>query len=203
PGARPLVGGADGAPAARARGRASARTLLLMRRRRTMVLLLLTLVTGTGMAVVAGHQWAWLPGAAGLLLVFYVVHVRVQERRRFEVLLRRRLREDATRRRRRRADLAARIRRFEGDASQEGPSGVPGEPDEPEGDLWQPVPLPLPTYLTAPVAPSPARAIDLSQTTWTSGRSSRDQVFDQYADGRTEPEPGTGGPSDPPRAANE
>ncbi|MGH3327541.1 MAG: hypothetical protein ACRDPT_07080, partial [Streptomycetales bacterium] len=180
--------------------------LLLMRRRRTMVLLLLTLITGTALAVVAGHQWAWLPAAAGLLLAVYVVHVRVQERRRFEVLLQRRLRVDATRRRRRRADLAARIQHFgaagASRAEQADPAEQDGEP-EPDDDLWQPVPLPLPTYLTAPVAPRPARPIDLSQTTWTSARSLRDEVFDQYADGRTDPEPGAEGPIDPPRAANE
>ncbi|MEU1097036.1 hypothetical protein ABZ389_27880, partial [Streptomyces sp. NPDC005877] len=81
------------------------------------------------------------------------------------------------------------------------------------GDSWEPVPVPLPTYVTAPVAPRATGSIDLgAPDTWSSARSStadptvpappaprrrmstgsgRTPLFDQYAD------------DDRPRAANE
>ncbi|MFH8615118.1 gephyrin-like molybdotransferase receptor GlpR [Streptomyces sp. NPDC017979] len=88
------------------------------------------------------------------------------------------------------------------------------------GDSWDPVPVPLPTYVTAPVAPRATSGIDMNDPeTWSSARSSaadpprneappprrqpqpqprrttrdrgRTPLFDQYAD------------EDRPRAANE
>ncbi|MCQ6555677.1 hypothetical protein NPS70_21115 [Streptomyces sp. C10-9-1] len=94
---------------------------------------------------------------------------------------------------------------------QRGPSAA--------GDSWDPVPVPLPTYVTAPVAPRAAGGVDVNDPeTWSSARSSaaeptppqeeapserrppqqrrsrergRTPLFDQYAD------------EDRPRAANE
>ncbi|WP_351233660.1 hypothetical protein [Streptomyces sp. NPDC002133] len=90
----------------------------------------------------------------------------------------------------------------------------PGPPAR--GDSWDPVPVPLPTYVTAPVAPRATSGIDVTDPeTWSSARSSpaepsapapprqrttpprrtrdhgRTPLFDQYAD------------EDRPRAANE
>ncbi|MFE6869975.1 hypothetical protein ACFVFS_25885 [Kitasatospora sp. NPDC057692] len=66
-------------------------------------------------------------------------------------------------------------------------------------DSWEPVPVPLPTYVTAPVAPRVNRGLDLSAPgTWTAGRPAeprRTPLFDQYAEPPA-PEPR-------PRAANE
>ncbi len=66
-------------------------------------------------------------------------------------------------------------------------------------DSWEPVPVPLPTYVTAPVAPRVNRGLDLSAPgTWTAGRpveSRNTPLFDQYAEPAA-PEPR-------PRAANE
>ncbi|NEC74727.1 hypothetical protein G3I25_24645, partial [Streptomyces rochei] len=43
----------------------------------------------------------------------------------------------------------------------------------PQGDSWDPVPVPLPTYVTAPVAPRATSDVDLgSPDTWSSARSS-------------------------------
>ncbi|MFJ9522596.1 hypothetical protein ACIRPK_30650 [Kitasatospora sp. NPDC101801] len=69
-------------------------------------------------------------------------------------------------------------------------------------DSWEPVPVPLPTYVTAPVAPRSTRGLD-PRSTWDAGRgteSRNTQLFDQYA----EPTPGAEEdyPSRP-RAANE
>ncbi|WP_395294674.1 gephyrin-like molybdotransferase receptor GlpR [Kitasatospora hibisci] len=63
-------------------------------------------------------------------------------------------------------------------------------------DSWEPVPVPLPTYVTAPVAPRVSRGLDLSAPgTWTAGRPAEGRaaearptearttpLFDQYAD---------------------
>ncbi|MEV7600381.1 hypothetical protein AB0O91_23700 [Kitasatospora sp. NPDC089797] len=66
-------------------------------------------------------------------------------------------------------------------------------------DSWEPVPVPLPTYVTAPVAPRVSRGLDLSAPgTWTAGRPTESRstpLFDQYAEAPA-PEPR-------PRAANE
>ncbi|MGW2253625.1 divisome protein SepX/GlpR [Kitasatospora sp. NPDC001660] len=66
-------------------------------------------------------------------------------------------------------------------------------------DSWEPVPVPLPTYVTAPVAPRVSRGLDLSAPgTWTAGRPTESRntpLFDQYA------EPPA--PESRPRAANE
>ncbi|MCI0686541.1 MAG: hypothetical protein L0Y54_04790 [Sporichthyaceae bacterium] len=53
--------------------------------------------------------------------------------------------------------------------------GSPGRPVlvNPDG-TWNPIPLPLPTYITAPVVDRPARIIDVSATgSWTSSRLGR------------------------------
>jgi hypothetical protein len=43
----------------------------------------------------------------------------------------------------------------------------------PGGDSWEPVPVPLPTYVTAPVAPRATSDVDLgAPDTWSSARSS-------------------------------
>ncbi|MEU3570493.1 hypothetical protein AB0E96_19035, partial [Kitasatospora sp. NPDC036755] len=66
-------------------------------------------------------------------------------------------------------------------------------------DSWEPVPVPLPTYVTAPVAPRVSRGLDLSAPgTWTAGRpaeSRKTPLFDQYAEPQA--------PESRPRAANE
>ncbi len=44
--------------------------------------------------------------------------------------------------------------------------------DAQAGEAWQPVPVPLPTYVSAPKAPRSVRVIDLTQPgSWTSGRT--------------------------------
>lgn len=45
--------------------------------------------------------------------------------------------------------------------------------EQPEGEGWDPVPVPLPTYVSAPVAPRRTRNVDLeAPDTWSSARSS-------------------------------
>ncbi|GAA2743334.1 divisome protein SepX/GlpR [Kitasatospora cinereorecta] len=74
-------------------------------------------------------------------------------------------------------------------------------------DSWEPVPVPLPTYVTAPVAPRITRGLDLgSPGTWDSGRQAAEParttpLFDQYAD--PAPPPVVDDYATRPRAANE
>ncbi|MBF9071611.1 divisome protein SepX/GlpR [Streptacidiphilus fuscans] len=120
------------------------------------------------------------------------------------------------------AGQAARTARSARSARPTGPTPSTPEPwaddDRPEhaspstgrpgDDAWNPVPVPLPTYVTAPVAPRATLGLDLSAPdTYSSARAPRSQaqppvpprrpvqppatpLFDQYAD-------------DAPRAANE
>ncbi|MFJ8044500.1 gephyrin-like molybdotransferase receptor GlpR [Kitasatospora sp. NPDC096147] len=53
-------------------------------------------------------------------------------------------------------------------------------------DSWEPVPVPLPTYVTAPVAPRTTPGLDPRATAWDSGRANT-PLFDQYAEPRPEP----------------
>ncbi|GAA3127522.1 divisome protein SepX/GlpR [Streptomyces echinatus] len=60
------------------------------------------------------------------------------------------------------------------------------------GDSWDPVPVPLPTYVTAPVAPRATSDVDLgAPDTWSSARSSA--VAPEHEAGHA-PEGGTGEP---------
>ncbi|MGW6397127.1 divisome protein SepX/GlpR [Streptomyces sp. NPDC055134] len=59
------------------------------------------------------------------------------------------------------------------------------------GDSWDPVPVPLPTYVTAPVAPRATGGVDLgAPDAWSSARSSTAGAAQQEPDGRTGEEPG-------------
>ncbi|MGW6752237.1 divisome protein SepX/GlpR [Streptomyces sp. NPDC055006] len=58
------------------------------------------------------------------------------------------------------------------------------------GDSWDPVPVPLPTYVTAPVAPRAAGSVDLgAPDAWSSARSSTAGAAQQEPDRRTGEEP--------------
>ncbi|MBP2582704.1 hypothetical protein J3A78_003182 [Streptomyces sp. PvR006] len=222
---------ATGAAAERAR-----RGKVLARRRRTTTLLFAGFTLGAVVAAVGGVAFLWVPAVPALLLSAYIVHLRIQERRRFVYVMDRRRAEAA----------AARLResRRPAPTPELSPESAPGpSPQEADrralveqtdhaewvdqqrdrgparGDSWDPVPVPLPTYVTAPVAPRATSGIDITDPeTWSAARSStaadpaptpppaprqrstpprrdrdhgRTPLFDQYAD------------DDRPRAANE
>ncbi|MFE5024581.1 gephyrin-like molybdotransferase receptor GlpR [Streptomyces sp. NPDC056656] len=59
------------------------------------------------------------------------------------------------------------------------------------GDSWDPVPVPLPTYVTAPVAPRATGSVDLgAPDAWSSARSSTAGAAQQEPDGHTGEESG-------------
>ncbi|WP_314174705.1 divisome protein SepX/GlpR [Streptomyces winkii] len=193
----------------------SKRAKVLARRRRTTMVLFLAFTAGTIVAAVGGLGFLWAPAAPGLLLSAYIVHLRVQERRRFAATMDKRRTEGAAEERHApqahdAADVAA-----AGGAETEahhgasGPaaghaaapeSAAPAHREQPgaadrralveqtdhaewvdqqrHGDRepaegWDPVPVPLPTYVSAPVAPRSTRGVDLEAPgTWSSARSS-------------------------------
>lgn len=158
------------------RARREQRLQVLARRRRTTALLFLVFTLGAVVAAVGGLRFLWAPAVPALLLSAYIVHLRVQERRRYEFTMDRR-----------RAEAAARHLRENRPRRREPEAGVGSDPDpappvSPQeagrralveqtdhaewvdqqrerergparGDSWEPVPVPLPTYVTAPVAP--------------------------------------------------
>lgn len=138
------------------------------RRRVLSVIVLATVIVAVATATGRLPAWA-LGGSLGLLVTFLFL-----ARRAAVALARRR----TTLRRR-----AARLRATGGRAAASGSVEAPADGkrplviDEPEAPAvvdehaWEPVPVPLPTYMTKPMAPRAARTIDLGQPgSWTSGR---------------------------------
>lgn len=158
------------------RARREQRLQVLARRRRTTALLFLVFTLGAVVAAVGGLRFLWAPAVPALLLSAYIVHLRVQERRRYEFTMDRRRAEAAARQLR---ESRSRRREPEAGAGAEPEPAPPVSPQEAgrralveqtdhaewvdqqrerergpaRGDSWEPVPVPLPTYVTAPVAP--------------------------------------------------
>jgi hypothetical protein len=151
---------------------------LAARRRRRVLTILLLALSGTVAGTLAGALASgWVAAAGGVLLVFLVVARRaaVAEARRQA-----RMRQVA-RARAAHAEAAGSDERasMSADEHETGrprkrvavlDEPPPAEPIDP--DAWEPVPVPLPTYLTkAKAVPPVARKIDLSSPgAWTSGR---------------------------------
>ncbi|MER8045253.1 gephyrin-like molybdotransferase receptor GlpR [Streptomyces sp. NPDC094032] len=214
----------------------------LARRRRTTVLLFVAFTLGAVVAAVGGLAFLWAPAVPAVLLSAYIVYLRVQERRRFVYVMDRRNAEAAAARLRESRRPAPTPEPAPAEPPAPAPAVSPQEAgrralveqtDHAEwvdqqrdrgparGDSWEPVPVPLPTYVTAPVAPRASSGVDITDPeTWSAARSStaadptpppaptpaprqrtaqprarrdhgRTPLFDQYAD------------DDRPRAANE
>ncbi|MFH9006551.1 gephyrin-like molybdotransferase receptor GlpR [Streptomyces afghaniensis] len=230
---------ANQAAAARAR-----RSKVLARRRRTTTMLFLAFTLGAIVAAVGGLAFLWAPGVPAVMLSVYIAYLRSQERRRFTYQMDRRRAEAAAQRLRERQRQPRRRASTEADEPEEGPGPAtdPGlsalaadrralveQTDHAEwvdqqrerqrrpgqGDSWEPVPVPLPTYVTAPVAPRAVGDVDLgAPDTWSSARSSTvtpdhedatapaDSADPGEADARTQDRADGGGRSDARRAAS-
>nr|WP_259464777.1 gephyrin-like molybdotransferase receptor GlpR [Streptomyces sp. TLI_171] len=202
---------------------AERRARLLARRRRMVTLLFLAFALGAVVAAVAGFAFLWVPAVPGVLLTLYIGHLRRLERQRYEVKFDRGRAAQAAER------LRERERTRAAEPAQAGPASAAADPGDPHTtratvlaeateheewadgvreraaagpDSWQPVPVPLPTYVTAPVAPRTSRGLDLSAPgTWDSGRPAT-PLFDQYGDHPGQQPPAADW-STRPRAANE
>ncbi len=158
------------------RHRREQRLQVLARRRRTTALLFLVFTLGAIVAAVGGVAYLWAPAGPAILLSAYIAYLRTQERRRYEFTMDRRRAEAAARHLR-----ESRQRRREPEEPP-GADPEPAPPVSPQeagrralveqtdhaewvdqqrerergparGESWEPVPVPLPTYVTAPVAP--------------------------------------------------
>jgi hypothetical protein len=219
------------------------RAQVLARRRRTTTLLFVAFTAGAIAAAVGGIALLWAPAAPAVLLTLYIGQMRRQERRRYEFRLDQGHAVEAARRLRARPAPASSSSPDERERPEltAHPADVPPAPSPRTADRralveqtdhaewvdqqraqqagddgWDPVPVPLPTYVTAPVAPRTPGGLDPGASdTWSAARSgttaaepsphraddqhtptrrprpSRTPLFDQYAD------------PDRPRAANE
>lgn len=187
----------DGAAAERAR-----RSRVLARRRRTTTVLFLAFTLGAIVAAVGGLGFLWAPAVPAVLLSAYIMQMRAQERRRFAFTMDRRRAEAAAQRLRenrpRRHQPVEVVVPDEEPVEHAEPEPAPQlspqeagrralveQTDHAEwvdqqrqrgpvtGDSWEPVPVPLPTYVTAPVAPRASSGVDVSDPeTWSAARSS-------------------------------
>jgi hypothetical protein len=203
-------------------------------------MLFLAFTLGAIVAAVGGLALLWAPGVPAVLLSGYIAYLRSQERRRFAYQMDRRQAEVAAQRLRerqprRRASVDAGI-----DDADEGPEPAtdPGmsalaadrralveQTDHAEwvdqqrerqrrpgqGDSWDPVPVPLPTYVTAPVAPRATSDVDLgAPDAWSSARSSsvapeqeaQSAARDEDAEDPSDDKPTADGRTDARRAAS-
>ncbi|MER5969259.1 gephyrin-like molybdotransferase receptor GlpR [Streptomyces sp. NPDC002055] len=196
---RPARPAAHPTPSAAQRAR---RSKVLARRRRTTMALFAVFTAGSVVAAIGGIAFLWAPALPAILLSVYIAHLRAQERRRFTFTMDRRRAEAAAQRlREHRSRIAARPERTEAEPpADDGPAEQVAEPESAsphtagrralveqtdhaewvdqqrrssEGDSWDPVPVPLPTYVTAPVAPRATGGVDLdAPDAWSSARSS-------------------------------
>lgn len=177
------------------------RSQVLARRRRTTTVLFMAFTLGAVVAAVGGLSFLWAPAVPAVLLSTYIVHLRAQERRRFVFTMDRRRAEVAAQRLREnrpRRHQSASSAPAEPDEEPEGPAPAPTvSPQEAgrralveqtdhaewvdqqrergpaQGDSWEPVPVPLPTYVTAPVAPRATGGVEVGDPeTWSAARSS-------------------------------
>jgi hypothetical protein len=146
--------------------RVSARTA--RRRRRTLLLLVLT-VAGVAAGVGLGYLLAWAPLIPAVALVGYVLMLR-RSARRMVLARRRELARQAVRAVSPTAPRRVREERRPAPLIAAAPSNVRTSTAVAQGQ-WQPRPVPLPTYVTAPQSRRVIRSIDLSAPgAWTSGR---------------------------------
>ena len=177
------------------------RSQVLARRRRTTTILFVAFTLGAVVAAVGGLRFLWAPAVPAVLLSTYIVHLRAQERRRFVFTMDRRRAEVAAQRLREnrpRRHQPASSAPAESDEEPEAPAPAPTvspqaagrralveqtdhaewvdqqrERGPAQGDSWEPVPVPLPTYVTAPVAPRATGGVEVGDPeTWSAARSS-------------------------------
>ena len=190
--------------------------------------LFLAFAVGAVVAAVAGFDFLWVPGLPALLLTLYIGHLRRLERQRYEVKLDRSRAAQAAQRLREReqaraAALAApaepapapearphlrvaaapepvsssRQALVEATDHEEWVDGL-RERGAAGPDSWEPVPVPLPTYVTAPVAPRVTRGLDLGAPgTWSAGRPARPAAPPSSTSTRTRPPPTPPAPAPP------
>ena len=163
--------GARSVPASAGR-RSTATSRATRRRRRVLGLLLVALAATVGVAAFGLISWWYVAIPVGLLIVWLVacrLMVRGEQLRRFDAELR-----EAT------GEIPA-VR----DAGDD-PDPLEDTTQTPavsNPNLWDPMPVTLPTYVDKPAAERSVRTIDLDSTgVWTSGRTEADAEIARQAE---------------------
>ncbi|MCF3965314.1 hypothetical protein, partial [Streptomyces fuscigenes] len=201
------------------------RSKVLARRRRMTVLLFVAFTAGAVAAAIGGLDLLWAPAVPAVLLSIYIAHLRSTERRRFAFTMDRRKAEEAAQRLREtrsHRQIAGTGRALDADGvpvpqpssrvspQEAGRRALVEQTDHAEwldqererrpgrGDSWDPVPVPLPTYVTAPVAPRADSGVEVGDPeTWSAARSSA------AADPAPAPAPARPAPNAAPRRGRE
>jgi hypothetical protein len=146
--------------------------------RRRLRVVTLILLGNAGVAVAAWFKvvdWAWCAVPVGVL-VAWLAACRIMVRRERAVVRRTRARIPAE-------PPAERPRDHTEEVAPVRAPLLGDEPAERDPDSWDPVQVPLPTYVSKPVAPRSVSTIDLDSTgVWSSGRSAADSQLAREAD---------------------
>ncbi|MFD1947723.1 divisome protein SepX/GlpR [Nocardioides aestuarii] len=173
------VPAAEAAPAAPAPFTREAANRAARRRRRVLGTILLGLLSTVGVAAFGVISWAWTAIPATLLVAWLVacrVMVRGEELRRMDVWLHQAATGEVP-------VIKAELPALDGDDALEDTmshqfSGAASDPN-----LWDPMPVTLPTYVSKPAAERTVRTIDLDSTgVWTSGRTEVDAALARQAE---------------------
>jgi hypothetical protein len=157
----------------RARRRAAARAA--KRRLRVVTLILVANAAVAGVAYFQVIDWVWCAVPVGVLVVWLVACRLMVKRERAE--LRPRGRIPAEPPADKPTDATGEIARADADVL----GGEPAEERDP--DSWDPVSVPLPTYVSKPMAQRTVSTIDLDSTgVWSSGRSAADSKLAREAE---------------------
>ena len=182
--AAPPVVTTKGPAIADARARRQAVTRATRRRRRVLGLLLLTNAAVVGVAAFHLISWWWTAAPAALLVAWLVAC-------RLMVRSERGLRRSRPARASGDAPAAVEVN-ADGDSPLEDTMAAPlAEPlvvgaehvGHADPEMWDPVPVTLPTYVSKPAARRTVRTIDLDETgVWSSGRSESDSALAREAE---------------------
>lgn len=180
---------------------------MAIRRRRVLAALVVLTFIVAAVTPVTPVPW-WVPVVVLLATLVDLTHLRVQERRRRELTRTRHAVGKRLRSRLHRVDSAERLaearqlladRRAVAEAERVEADWVAHEAARRDAERavgWQPTPVPLPTYVTKPVAPRVARPIDLTHPgAWTEAQglsagavspdgTSSEEIFDQTSAAR-------------------
>ena len=187
------------APAGRRIGTAA------MRRRRILAGLLLITAIVAALTPLTPVPW-WAPVLLLVITLADLVHLRVQVRRSREVTRTRKAVRSSVRSRLSRFDALDRLMTVRREmavdrAAEEARWAAAEEADRLEREAeerraaeraagWQPVPVPLPTYVSKPMAPRPAPAIDLTRPgAWSEAQLPGARVEEQPFNQHSEPRP--------------
>ena len=160
----------------RAHRRASARAA--KRRLRVVSLILVANAVVAGLAYFKYFDWVWCAVPVGVLVVWLVACRVMVKRERAELPGARIPAEPASEQPK---DQTGEIARLDPTLSGE-------EPAERDPDSWDPVYVPLPTYVSKPVATRSVSTIDLDSTgVWSSGRNASDSRLAREAEAAERP----------------